>query len=266
MAVNCDSKNPLKRDGTSQQQRTLNALLPGYVSVDERSLEDLKQFAIEYAGQLKYFNRNNQHDGDWVGFFDKKISEKHKLNSPHYALFIAFLELFKYAQNDINKITKKHLDFYYKDVLRLEEKPAVPDQVYVIFELAKHVTETELKKGTLLKAGKDSAGINRSYTLDRDITLNKAKVEELKAVFANIHDVHTYLPVYPQNDFRIYTSPVADSQDGIGAEIEDEDGSWRTFGSIQFPDILSGLPEATLADRAQANIGFAFASPNLFSG
>lgn len=264
MAINCNSKNPLQRDGTSQTQRVLKTLLPGYVAVDERSMDDLKAFAKEFAREISYFNLNNTKDGDWFGFFDQNIDSESQYNSPHFALFTAFLKLFKYAQDDINKITKKHLDFYYRDVLHLTEKPAVPDQVYLIFELAKHVSTHLLEKDTAFKAGKDELGKNVVYELANEGSLNRATISEVKALFFNRHDLFTGLTPNPRNDYRFYLSPQAKSKDGKGAEITNEDQSWRTFGGVQFPDINSGTNAATVADRDLAEIGFAIASPNLF--
>ena len=65
MSVNCNSKNPLQRDGTSQEQRILKTLLPGYVAVDERNIEDLKSFVKKYAEEIVYFDLNNSPDGNW---------------------------------------------------------------------------------------------------------------------------------------------------------------------------------------------------------
>ncbi len=265
MTKDCSSKNQLQRDGTSQQQRTLKALLPGYVSVEERSMEDLQEFARQYAKEILYFDEGNNPDGDWEDFFTKTI-DKTQLNSPHYTLFVAFLELFKYARDEINKITKKHLDFYYRDVLGLNENPAVADQVFIIFELAKHVSSKKhlLKKETKLKAGKDNLGTNLFYKLDKDLVVNIAQVSELKAVFANRNNIYADLSTSLLNDYRIYASPKANSEDGEGEELVDEEKSWQTFGTINFSDLNTVLPEALEADREQAEIGFAFASPNLF--
>lgn len=265
MTNNCNSKNPLQRDGTSQQQRVLKSLLPGYVAVDERSIEDLKKFAQEYAKEIAYYNIDNTLDPDplknnWFEFFNKQINSNTADNSPHFVLFMAFLKLFKHAQNEINKITKKHLDFYYRDVLQMTENPAVPDQVYLIFELAKHVSTHLLKKGTAFKAGKDALGNNVTYQLDKEAVLNKAAVSELKAVFTNKHDIFKDVLPYPANHYRIYASPVANSQDGEGADLTNEDKSWRTFGGVNFSDPRNPV----LADREKADTGFAFASPNLF--
>jgi hypothetical protein len=262
--TNCSSKNPLQRDGTSQQQRTLKALLPGYIPVDERGLDDLKTFAIKYAEEIQYFDQNNIEDGNWLDFFDKNANST-EYNTPHYALFITFLKLFKYAQDEMNKITKKHLDFFYRDVLQLKENDAVPDQVFLIFELAKHVKAKKhlLKKSTKLKAGKDSEGNNLTYKLVSDMTLNIASVSEMKAVFSNVNDIHTKLQKYPKDDHRIYASTVANSIDGKGAALG-ADKSWRTFGTVKFPNIKKPGDTQFTADRDQADIGFAIASPNLF--
>lgn len=43
-------------------------------------------------------------------------------HTPHYALFLSFLKLYKYAKESINTITQRHLDFYYKQVLQLVPK------------------------------------------------------------------------------------------------------------------------------------------------
>ncbi|MGD9928919.1 MAG: hypothetical protein AB7U05_02775 [Mangrovibacterium sp.] len=269
MSGNCTSKNPLQRDGTSQAQRTLKALLPGYVAVDERSIEDLKTFAREYAREIYYYKPDNTTDADplknnWFDFFNQEVDEGSQLNSPHFALFMAFLKLFKHAQDDINQITKKHLDFYYRDVLHLREKPAVPDQVYLIFELAKHVSSHLLEKDTGFKAGKDALGNNVTYQLDQETSLNKATIPELKAVFLNKDDIFSGLVPYPKNHYRLYVSTQANSEDGKGGELTNDDKSWRTFGGIQFPNISSGISSATVSDRDLAEIGFAFASPVLF--
>ena len=41
MALDCNTKNPLKRDGTSQDKRELAALQPENAPVDERTRQDL---------------------------------------------------------------------------------------------------------------------------------------------------------------------------------------------------------------------------------
>jgi hypothetical protein len=241
MSANCSTtKHPLLRDGTSQIGRLLNALLPSYVSVDERSFDDLLAFAKRYAEEIYYYDQTNTKNSHWVEFFNHQLDETGSTTQPHYALFVAFLDLFRVAQDDLNTITARHLDFYYREVLQLQEKPAVPDQAYIIFDLAKNTFTSLIAKDTLLNGGKDGLGKNLDYSVDKNIVVNKAAVKSLKAVYAD-----------EQNDYRIYTSPTADSADGQGAAFEGEP-RWRTFGRIGTNNI-----------RPQADFGFAISSPIL---
>ncbi|MCG8573700.1 MAG: baseplate J/gp47 family protein [Flavobacteriales bacterium] len=248
MIEKCENIVTLERDRTSQQQRLLKALLPSYVSVDERSMQDLIDFTNRLTKEINYYNNNNQVDGDWESFFaNQVIDETNQKTQPHYALFIAFLELFKYAQEDLNTITQRHLDFYYKDVLQIKEREAVPDQVFVIFELARQVSSHLVDAGTALNAGKDATGVNLVYDTEKNLVVNKALTTNFKALFYN-----------KDNDGRLYASPIANSANGEGEPIETEEPKWRTFGSVSTPT-ASYLD----ADRPQAQVGFAFASPLL---
>lgn len=244
-------QNPLVRDGQSQDHRELKALLPDYVKVDERSREDLMAFAEEYTGLIHYYNDQNQKDGTWEDFFRQNTAP----DQPHYALFLAFTWLFRVLQQDINTLTERHLDHYYKEILKLNTKPAKEDTVHLLFELAKNVDQHLLEEGTLLKAGKDDTGKELFYALDQDLVLNKAKVAELKTVFreprfdedGNVNRVEAY---------GIYASPVADSSDGLGADQGTEGFQWKLFGESQNELEEGSMPKAAL--------GFMVASPILY--
>jgi len=409
----CNTLNPLQRDGTSQRQRLLTSLHPSYVSIDEREMSDLLMYAKKYATLLQYYNAKNEADGDWVDFIESDIStliaiiartdyqtirsdfqsllqtvESHdfgldKLNAfselfpyilniaenfngwyqnaieglslstalerviqsnlstalqeiiaianrtrevwpafpslniysflpiwqlskenstvaffssgdplleenatdieaasqrvsflferfyeavifmvtnspeyleeslteypnhkPHFALLLAFLQLFKYNQTHLNTITESHLNFYYEEVLQLEYKIEESDSVHLVFELAKNVYTHLLKAETSLKAGKDDTSIPLTYTTDEEIILNKTQVTKkgLKSIFI-ASDSET------SSVTNIYAAPIANSQDGQGEEIEDAEGKWPTFGNEEMPF---------------AQIGFAIASPSLY--
>lgn len=250
MINDCNSKNPLLRDGTSQQQRLLKALLPSYVSVDERSMQDLMDFASSYGKEINFYDQSNAVSGDWQSFFtNMKVDEAGQTTQPHYALFLAFLEIFRYAQDDLNTITQRHLDFYYRDVLQLKEQDAIPDQVFIIFGLAQQVASSLVPEGTELNAKKDATGVDLVYDTAKDIVVNNTQVASLKALYFN-----------KDNDDRLYASPVANSADGQGKEIEGDEKKWQTFGAPADPSLAFNSPQI---DRLQADVGFAFASPVL---
>jgi len=190
-------------------------------------------------------------------------------HQPHIALYLAFLQLYAIAQKQLNGLKERHVDYYYKEVLRLKEKGATPDEVHLLIELAKQVEDYLLKEGTAFKAGKDSEGNEVVYKAQSDTALNKAEVSQLKSVY------------YTEQNGKIYAAPIANSEDGLGAELLSPDGQWKPFGPVTrfrsdenqaHPEIPVAPPADAEADTIAlydqvsevAEVGFAIASPNLF--
>jgi hypothetical protein len=194
----------LQRDGASQAGRAQAALDPDYVVVDERSFKDWLAFAREYAKELHYFDvEDNQVQalGDWSGFLSSELDlaelvafmqeperflpeQVRAYTRPHLVLFLTFLHLLRQTQAHLNTLTRRHLDFYYQQVLGLTKRPATPDQVNVLIDLAPETGQFQLSAGTLLNAGTDSLGQDLFYRTDRDIVANHAQVARLSSVYA----------------------------------------------------------------------------------
>jgi hypothetical protein len=103
---------------------------------------------------------------------------------PHIALFLAFALLFRrYHQSDMNAMTDRHLTFYYRDILRLQEREAIPDGVHIVFELARNAKAHRLQKDTLLLGGKDSKGLDLLYALTDELVVNKATLVEKQSLY-----------------------------------------------------------------------------------
>ncbi len=201
MARNLPPSPLLHRDGTSQAARLQEALDPGYVAVDERTVEDLLAFAQEYGKELKYYGADNRKAGDWSAFIDPSLeladvaafmedpekvapqgTEGGAYRRPHFVLFLTFLRLLRQAQGELNTLTRRHLDFYYRQVLRMNGKPAIPDRVNVLVDLAADVGHALLPAGTGLAAGPDSLGQERLYATERDAVVSRAQVARLSSV------------------------------------------------------------------------------------
>ena len=206
------------RDGTSRKNRNNAELDVNHVSIEERSAGDLLKFVLDFAGQLKFYNMSNQPDGNWKLFFGgdphpaqprdhtglteaeqvylreivdylenpaKYADDPHKLSTysaPHRVLLLTWLRLLDYARQQFNGLTGRHLDHYYRDVLRLKEKQAVPDRVNVLFKLAGGEQEYLVKRHTVLDGGSDSSGKPRRYALDNDILVNHASVARVNTL------------------------------------------------------------------------------------
>src|SRR5262249_6112376 len=154
-------------------------------------------------------------------------------HEPHYALYLAFLRLLEYARASGNTLTQRHLDFYYRDILGLKEKPAEPGHVHLLAELAKQVGSREFKVGELFKAGKDAQGRDAFFANTNDFVANQAKVAGLKTVYR-----HGDEPVRASivHNGRLYASPVANSDDGLGASLTSADQSWHPFFNKIYAD------------------------------
>ncbi|HMQ46526.1 MAG TPA: hypothetical protein PKA00_04545 [Saprospiraceae bacterium] len=174
-------------------------------------------------------------------WFDRLINEPN-LHQPHVALFLSFLRLFRHAQDSLNSLTGKHLDYYYEKILCLDRRPAVPDDVFLVFELAKGFEETLVEKGTAFLAGKDANGRPLLFEALENWVVRDAQVKEIK----NTHfDLCNF-----QTTGKILANPDVNTAYANGEILPNEKpASWRALGDD------GNLPAG--------EIGFAIASPQL---
>ena len=188
-----------------------------------------------------------------------------QLHEPHLGLLFAFLQLFELFSDDLNGLSKKHLEFFFKDVLNLVPQKAVPDQAHLIFEIQKNLERYKIEKGTAVKDGKDSKKADVLFQLDEEIVVDKAKVESLMTLFLNPVEGScidgTVLKKVPYTE-GVYIAPVANSLDGIGEPFpETKSKNWRTLGSK--PSKLTPKGKKAPQNHPAARMGFVLASPVL---
>lgn len=260
------------REGKSQMQRFLAELDPGNLELHDFDLFDWLLFANNFAQRVNYFDKddNTTPKGNWGNFFlgddantvprresveyksmKKQVTdlisqfEQDSNLTPHLTLFVCFLKLLDFSKNAFNNLTKRHLDFYYNEILQIEKNEAKPDKVYVIFELAKKAMQERIPGGTLLDGDKDATGKKRVYKTDEELIANQAKVVEIKSF---LNDVKKR---------ELKMAPVANSADGLGDKLPQESNYWWPFGynadeTVSEKSIYRELPKAKL--------GFAVAS------
>lgn len=271
---NCNTiVSVLTSNGSDQKQRYINALQPENIRLNDFELTDWVLFAHSFSEYVNYYDTSNPEkpSGDWKSFFDffkwngdkPSIENQLKLDrvkkeltdliatskkdfaiTPHLTLFLTFLMLLENSKKRYNELTKRHLDFYYNQILHIDKLPATPDKVYLIFELAKNAIQEKIDAKTGFDGGKDAIGKARTYYANNELIANKTAVSSLKNIY---NDVNTK---------KIVASPVANSYDGLGKAFPDKNNTqWWPFGYIDEAHTLPELPNATL--------GFAVASPIL---
>lgn len=174
-----------------------------------------------------------------------------KNNKPHISLYIAFLKLFNYIQKIQNEIPKKHLDFYYRDVLRQHEHKPKPDSVYVTVKLAPDQKKFRLPKGTILSAGKTNENIEIEYATTRSVHLSDVKIAKICSTFKSTDRRCTQKP--HENFITSYYAYEKARPEKGGFVFN----SRRLFGEEQFDKIEENKT------MQEARVGFLVASPEL---
>lgn len=267
MSKKCDTiTGILQRKGTDQLLRNKYELDPASIELMDFDVEDWMKFAYNFAKHVNYFAEENSKipEGDWQGFFKNNEDLKELLENldksqsltPHLTLFICFLRLLDFSKARLNKITKRHLDFFYTEILKIDKIPAQSDNAYVVFELAKSFSQVKLEKGLGLDGGKDADGKKRIYELTEELAANKAKVAQLKNLYYHqkVSDKEG-----PDAGNYMRSSKVANSLDGQGEAFVGEDVSWLPFAYYQNekPEKNEPLDKPVLE---KAKIGFSIAS------
>ncbi|WP_024769971.1 baseplate J/gp47 family protein [Aquimarina macrocephali] len=259
-----------QRNGTDQEERFNSVLDPANLELHDFDLEDWLLFAYNFAKHINFFETNDNQipSGDWQELFNhfdftnqdipkrtdsdyqllkNKISktiedlEAKSSVTPHMTLFICFLRLLEFSKQRFNGITKRHLDFFYKEILQIEKLPATEDKAHIIFELAKKSVEERVVKETALDGGKDVNGNKLIYKTTEELIANKAKVAQLKSLYNDI------------NLGEIKYSSMTNSLDGLEEALPDDANYWLPFGYTSGEKRYTELPDARL--------GFAIASP-----
>ena len=239
MAAQDIIQNLIYQLGQSQSGRVAPALDVHYADVDERSAEDFRTFAAGFARFVNFYQSNlDQATGDWSTFFPAPPDAAPAGNTPpHLALFRAYLALYRHPQAVLNQLTGRHLDFYYREVLRLAKQPATPDLVHVVLQLKPQAAPVSISAANPLSAGKDATQVELIYTPTRTTIINQSGVKSLCSLFLDTAATGNVL-----------VAPIANSANGLGAKLAGNPPRWPAFGA-------PGLPAA--------QVGFALASPVL---
>jgi hypothetical protein len=261
----------LWRKGTSQAMRKNPALDPAYLNLMEFDPADWLLFANNFARLIPFFPAGTSKVTveNWQLFFRDLLQpnqdlppkgtpayeqlrrsihskldgfSKEGILAPQLTLFVAFLELLENSRYRLNNISKRHLDFYYSDVLRFSKLPAVPDSAFLIIESGKG-PRPFLPAGTAFNGGTDASGKNLTYTSVNDFAPNLAQVSQLKN------------RIVASAQKKIKISQVANSLDGQGEAFKEENQGWWPFGHT--------LSNASYPELQNASFGFGIALPSL---
>ena len=139
---------------------------------------------MEWKKRISPFRQSRDYDKlkSKITLNIEKFKEEGNL-SPQLTLFICFLNLIEFSKQRFNAITKRHLDFYYTEVLKIDKLKPTPDQVHVLFELAKNSVEERVEEGVELNGKKDLNGEQILYKTEEELIVNQATIEEFRSTY-----------------------------------------------------------------------------------
>jgi len=138
---------------------------------------------------LKLFETFDDIYGNMV-FFKEQVSkkfnkevEKSQGRLPHIGLLITFFKLFKLIQNDVNTLTKRHLDYYYDTLLRQRRLPkSRPHTAMVACALGEGANNNIIPKGAVFEFDMGEGG-QIDFEAVAETTINRAVITDIKTIF-----------------------------------------------------------------------------------
>jgi len=161
--------NELKELGSKREQ--VDHLFKKYVVICKPILTQVKQL------------------GNSAPITLERYLKTYKGHKPHIGLLLSCIDLLSFVQNDLNEIPKRHLDFYFKELLKEVERGQILDVVPFYVELQRNVVEKYIPKGTLIKAGQTDTGSNRMYSLLHDSNFSPVEIVGLHTLFTSTNEL-----------------------------------------------------------------------------
>lgn len=157
---------------------------------------------------------------------------------PDTLLLIAFTQLMEFQQKQLNQIANRHLEFYYKDILKQQPRAALADETYLFLTLASNVESFTVPVSFPFNAGMDETQNPILFETEEDSVVNHI----------GIHEVFTLSPHF----CRRIPAPTEIRKNEQGEEI-----TWETFGNSEKQRSIEN-------ELLPVSLGLAVASPILF--
>ncbi|MBC7913228.1 MAG: hypothetical protein H7Y07_03805, partial [Pyrinomonadaceae bacterium] len=220
---------PLLKNAKGTRKQTL--ILFNYLKSQFDSLGS--KFNTLYGASVFYLNKSNPESVQYP---------------PQIAMMMAFIELYSLLKSPLNKLTRNHLDLYYKQILDLKYQEATPDSIHIVFEAVPRVQEVTLFTGEELRGTIKHSKEQLIYALNEDVTVTHARINELKTIYVSEKqgDEAGELAVSENKEFRIYRA----------------DNSHNKRWAVMGEDPVNKAKEDTTMEAAE--LGLLIASPILY--
>lgn len=186
--------------------------------------------------------------------FSKSLyqNDNHKA---HIGLIFSFLELFKHSLSDLNTFTQKHLDLYFKRVLKLNHLEASPTKIFASFEIDENIDSINVQPGEVLKVGQMDNGTDILFHVDENIELNNIPLTHISTFFLSENKLFDH-----QSRFNLISGLYSKIHASDKDEVDFFNADKSAFSSLGEEQIFLSSEEMNM-DKAA--LGFMLSSPVL---
>lgn len=186
--------------------------------------------------------------------FEKSLKGR-SIHKAHMGLILSFFNLFKSVQDDINSLSKKHLDYYYKNILMQYPKEVTPKKMFVHFDINQKLKIVNLPADAKVKVGQYDTGNNILYSTDNEINLNNIKIANLSTFFISKSNRFEY-----NSSFKLVSGLFSKTHCKTNSEVLEFNQNENVFSSLGEEQFLKTVAHQTMDT---ARVGFAISSPIL---
>ena len=176
----------------------------------------------------------------------------------HVGLLITFLKLYEFVQNDLNTISKKHLDFYYKEILGQKAHGVVAKNMHVYIQMDQNIEGLTIDRGKYIVAGQNEDGTEILYETEEEISLNNVIISELSTLFLSRNNYYDF-----NSGFKLVSGIFSKTHCANSSEVIEFNENNDAFSTLGEEQLFSADSEKTMNN---ARIGFAISSPTLVLG
>ena len=176
----------------------------------------------------------------------------------HVGLLITFLKLYEYVKDDLNTLSKKHLDFYYKDILSQTPNGVVAKNMYINIQIDENIDFLTVDQGKLIVAGQNPDGSEITYETEEEIILNNTVISDLRTLFLSRNKSFDY-----NSRNKLVSGIYSKTHCANATEVNEFNNNEQVFSTLGEDQVLITDRERTMDN---ARIGFAISSPSLVLG
>lgn len=186
----CNYSGPVTKEiknGINSLESIIHSLLPAqklylpsdFPGINRYTTGNREEISLRESFKLSYKNLTYIVEFAFNSF-EELVHSKTESHKPHIGLLLASLKLFKEIQQDLNGLTKRHLDFYYQRIL--QQIPKNPSPIQALVGLIPKPGGKFLPENSsfgMLFPTKKSVPMINSFLTD----LGRSKIAELRSVY-----------------------------------------------------------------------------------